>query len=101
MCVLALVLEMPSKLPLKPQTPALHYAEINKAAQQSREPEQQEIVKRPIQTTGQHLPPPQELGPVALRRKGKHRPIRSLLGQGSRARAGACWRAASAGWAVA
>jgi hypothetical protein len=45
MCVLALVLEMPSKLPLKPQTPALHYAEINKAAQQSREPEQQEIVK--------------------------------------------------------
>ena len=47
MCVLALVLEMPSKLPLKPQTPALHYAEINKAAQQSREPEQQEIVKRP------------------------------------------------------
>ena len=68
MCVLALVLEMPSELPLRPQTPTLYYSEINQAAQQSREPEQQEIVKRPIQTTGQHLPPPQELGPVALSR---------------------------------
>jgi hypothetical protein len=56
-------LEMPSKLPLRPQTPALHYAEIHNAAQQSRKPEQQEIVQRPIQTTAQHLPLPQELGP--------------------------------------
>ncbi len=66
MCVLALVLEMPSKLPLRPQTPALHYAEINKAAQQSREPEQQEIVKRRIQATGQHLRAAEELGPPYL-----------------------------------
>jgi hypothetical protein len=61
MRVLALVLDMPSELPLRPQTPALHYAEINKATQQSREPEEQEILKGPIQTTGQHAAP-QELG---------------------------------------
>jgi hypothetical protein len=82
MCVLALVLEMPSKLPLRPQTPALHYAEINKAAQQSREPEQQEIVQRPIQTTAQHLPPPQELG----RRSSKGAKVNTGLSEPARGR---------------
>jgi len=82
MCVLALVLEMPSKLPLRPQTPALHYAEINKAAQQSREPEQQEIVQRPIQTIAQHLPPPQELG----RRSSKGAKVNTGLSEPARGR---------------